>query len=74
MIQPINSKRKCADCNHSLTFNEFCRINPSISLKRAVEFWNDSMYLLFCPECYFNRPERPFRIKRRYYKYVNYEK
>jgi hypothetical protein len=61
--------KNCADCNQSLTFEEFCQINPSISQKMAKEFWTDPMILIYCPACYFNRPERPFKRSRGYYYY-----
>ncbi|MFX0042980.1 MAG: hypothetical protein ACFE8L_08720 [Candidatus Hodarchaeota archaeon] len=63
--------KNCADCNQSLTFEEFCQINPSISRKMAKKFWNDTMILIYCPDCYFNRPERPFKKRRGYYYYSN---
>ncbi|GAH13871.1 unnamed protein product [marine sediment metagenome] len=39
--------KNCADCNQSLTFEEFCQINPSISQKKAIEFWTDPMILIY---------------------------
>lgn len=62
-------EKNCAECNHPLTFEDFCRINPSMLLKRAQEFWQDSLFLIYCPECYFSLPERPFKVKRGYFNY-----
>ncbi|MFX0037553.1 MAG: hypothetical protein ACFE9I_18175 [Candidatus Hermodarchaeota archaeon] len=62
-------EKKCAECNSLITFEEFCRINPSMSLDRAQEFWNDSLFSIFCPGCYFNLVERPFKVKRSYFNY-----
>ncbi|MFX0021195.1 MAG: hypothetical protein ACFE9S_02645 [Candidatus Hermodarchaeota archaeon] len=59
----------CMVCKRSISFSEFVRDNPSISELRARDLWNDSMVAIFCPECYFNLPERPFRIKRSYFNY-----
>lgn len=62
-------EKKCAECNQLITFEDFCRINPSVSLKRAQDFWNDSFFSIFCSECYFNLPERPFKVKRGHFNY-----
>jgi len=69
MIQQKIREKKCDDCNKSLTFEDFWQINPSFTEKQAQEFWNDPMVLIYCPDCYFNRPEKPFKIKRGYYNY-----
>ncbi|MFX1286821.1 MAG: hypothetical protein ACFFB5_24495 [Promethearchaeota archaeon] len=69
MIQHTIREKKCDDCKKSLTFEEFWQINPSLTEKQAQEFWNDPMILIYCPDCYFNRPEKPFKIKRGYYNY-----
>ena len=66
-----NQEKKCADCNRLITFKDFCSVNPSISYQRAEKFWEDSLFLIYCPECYFNRPERPFKLKRGYFNYYS---
>ena len=62
--------KKCTDCGKSISFLQFLRDNPSFSPYRANELWNDSMISIFCPDCYFNRPERPFKTKRGYFTYT----
>lgn len=69
MIREDSQDRKCADCGNTISFLEFLRDNPSISIVRAKDLWNDSLISIFCPDCYFNRPEKPFKIKRGYFKY-----
>ncbi|MFX0008626.1 MAG: hypothetical protein ACFFA7_12315 [Promethearchaeota archaeon] len=65
----IREDKACMVCKKSISFSEFMRDNSSISELRAKELWNDSMVIIFCPECYFNLPERPFRAKRRNFNY-----
>jgi hypothetical protein len=69
MIPQKIPEKRCDDCKKSLTFEEFRRINPSITEQQAQEFWNDPMILIYCPDCYFKRPEKPFKAKRGYYNY-----
>lgn len=71
MNQHITKNKNCAVCNQQLTFEEFCQINPSISYKKANEYWNDPMILIYCPDCYFNLPERPFKRRRGYFNYMS---
>jgi hypothetical protein len=61
--------KTCMACKKTISFPEFVRDNPSLSELRAKDFWNDSMIAIFCPDCYFNLPERPFRAKRRRFNY-----
>ena len=69
---PINNEleKKCADCAQLVTFKDFCKANPSMPLERAQFFWNDSFFSIYCSKCYYNLPERPFKVKRRY---INYD-
>ena len=60
----------CFVCKKSISFSEFIRDNPSISKLRGKELWDDPMVAIFCPNCYFNLPERPFRAKRRSFNYL----
>ncbi|MFW9882636.1 MAG: hypothetical protein ACFFG0_56965 [Candidatus Thorarchaeota archaeon] len=69
MITEVPKNKKCADCGKSITFSEFCINNPSFSEEIARDLWNDSMISIYCPECYFNRPEKPFKQKRGYFNY-----
>lgn len=65
-----NTVKKCFDCGKILTFQEFCRNNPSLTIKKALDLWEDPVLSLYCPNCFFNRPEKPFKIKRRDFKAV----
>jgi len=69
MITEDSQNKKCADCGKSIAFSEFCRDNPSFTKERAQNLWNDSMISIFCPNCYFNRPEKPFKTKRGNFNY-----
>lgn len=66
--------KKCCDCGKKLTFQEFCRNNPSLPSKRACKFWEDPLITPYCPNCFFNRPEKPFKVKRRDFKMILKEK
>ena len=61
--------KKCVDCDRVITFKDFCRINPFFSLKGAKELWNNPLITPYCSECYFKRPEKPFKLRKRYYLY-----
>ncbi|UCC18417.1 MAG: hypothetical protein JSV62_09900 [Promethearchaeota archaeon] len=69
MIREDSQIKRCTDCGKSITFSEFCLYNSSISKERAKDLWNDSMIVIYCPECYFNIPEKPFKQKRGYFNY-----
>jgi uncharacterized protein YlaI len=71
MIGKAPLKKQCADCGKSISFQKFLTDNPSFSKMRAKELWNDPMISIFCPECYFNISEKPFKIKRGYFNYQN---
>jgi hypothetical protein len=62
--------KECYDCGKKLTFQEFFRNNPSLSSKRAYNLWEDPLITLYCPHCFFNRPEKPFKLKRRNFKMI----
>ncbi len=69
MILKDSIDKTCEDCGKIISFSDFLRDNPSISKLRAKNLWKDSMISIFCPECYFNLPERPFKVKRAYFRY-----
>ena len=71
MILNHNKEKKCANCNRVITFGDFRRINPSIPLIKAESFWHDSMFLIYCSECYFNLPEKPFKLKTGYFNHYH---
>ena len=71
-MQEANLKdKKCVDCGRIITFEDFCRINPFFSLKCANELWNNPLITPYCSKCYFNRPEKPFKLRTRYYSFYN---
>ena len=63
------SSKNCCDCGKLLSFHEFCRINPSLNNKRAQDLWENPLITPYCPLCFFNRKEKPFKRKRREYSY-----
>ena len=65
----LASSKNCCDCGKLLSFHEFCRINPSLSNKRALDLWENPLITPYCPLCFFNRKEKPFKRKRREYSY-----
>ncbi|NVM37287.1 MAG: hypothetical protein HWN81_16945 [Candidatus Lokiarchaeota archaeon] len=71
MSVDIFQEKKCGVCNQIISFEDYCRDNPSISSQRAQDFWEDSLFLIFCPDCFFNLSERPFKQKRGYLNYYS---
>lgn len=65
----LPSSKNCCDCGKLLSFHEFCCINPSLSNKRALDLWENPLITPYCPLCFFNRKEKPFKRKRREYSY-----
>jgi len=61
--------RQCVNCHKPMNFKEFCRDNPSLSKKRANEFWNNQIFSLHCPNCFFTHSEKLFKIKRGYQRF-----
>jgi hypothetical protein len=60
--------QKCCDCGIELSFKDFCRINPSLGEAKAEDLWKLPIIEKYCPECFFNRPEKPFKKKRRVFR------
>ena len=59
--------KKCGDCGQIIPFQIFLRDNPTITPKRARDLWKDPLIIPYCPVCFLNRPERPYKRLRRYY-------
>jgi len=59
----------CVDCNKTIDFSEFCIINATLSTEKAKDLWNNALISIYCPKCYFNRPEKPFKHRKRYLNY-----
>ncbi|TFG30175.1 MAG: hypothetical protein EU532_01685 [Promethearchaeota archaeon] len=67
-----NSKdKKCCDCGKEITFQEFCRDNPWLQRREAYELWENPHIATYCLNCFFNRPEKPFRVKKRVKNYYS---
>jgi hypothetical protein len=66
-----NVAKKCFDCGKVLTFQEFCRSHPSLTVNKALVLWEDPILSVYCPNCFFNRPEKSFKVKRRQIKTFN---
>ena len=58
------SVRKCPDCEKIISFDEFLENHPHYSIKKALFIWNDTLLTIFCPKCFFNAPEKPYRKSR----------
>ena len=61
----IMKYKNCCDCGKEMTFQEFCRDNPSLQTGKAFELWEDTLISAYCPNCFLNRYEKPFKIKKR---------
>ena len=59
----------CFDCRKILTFQEFRINNPSLSLQKAIKLWKDPLITPYCPNCFLNRPEKPYKTRKRDFSY-----
>jgi hypothetical protein len=67
MIQEPLESKSCCDCGLSIPFTHFRAINPSLSMPEAKELYENPLIDIYCPTCYFQRPEKPYKNKRRAY-------
>ena len=67
MIQEPLELKKCCDCGLSIPFAHFKAINPSLSLLDAKDLYENPLIDVYCPNCFFQRPEKPYKKKRRSY-------
>jgi hypothetical protein len=61
----------CVDCRKPINFKEFCQNNPALKSENAKALYYNPIISIYCSNCYFERPEKPFKLKRRdlsYYK------
>lgn len=65
----ILPEKNCGDCGKLLSFREFRSINPSLNNETASDLWKNPLITPYCPSCFFNRNEKPFKRKRREYSY-----
>ncbi|MFX0059615.1 MAG: hypothetical protein ACFE85_17565 [Candidatus Hodarchaeota archaeon] len=61
--------KQCCDCNKSISFAEFLRNNSLLSKEAASDLWKNPLVNIYCIECFLNRPERPYRKRKRFYLY-----
>ncbi|MBD3193876.1 MAG: hypothetical protein GF317_02395 [Candidatus Lokiarchaeota archaeon] len=66
--------QKCCDCGKEITFFDFRRNSPSLSFDQVHEIWKTPHLSKYCSECFFNRPEKPFKPNKRYYGYSYFRK
>ena len=60
--------RICSDCKKILSFEEFLRDNPALNKVTADDIWSNSLYSVYCLDCFYNLPERPFKIRKGYHR------
>jgi hypothetical protein len=61
----LSGYKNCCDCGMVLSFEQFRQNHPSLSKARLRSLWEDPLINIYCPACYFNRIERPYKRKRR---------
>ncbi len=69
----LSSQRNCTGCKKPISFDDFKANHPQYSKERTLLFWNDELLSIFCPECFVNAPERPYK-KNRYSYFQSYLK
>jgi len=57
----FSAERTCPDCKKSISFDEFLANHPQYSKEKALLFWNDKIFTILCPKCFFNAPEKPYK-------------
>ena len=67
----MKGEKKCFDCGKSISFGDFCNDNPLMTKTRAVDLWDDSLLSICCFQCFFRRPEKPFKINKQFYRYLS---
>jgi len=65
--------KRCCDCDKSISFAEFQRNNPAISKEAASDLWENPIINIYCLECFLNRPEMPYRKRKRFYSYYQFK-
>ncbi len=74
-IEEITPKtQNCCDCGKEITFFNFRRNSPSLSIEKVKEIWKTTYISKYCSECFFKRPEKPFKSNKRYYGYSYFRK
>jgi hypothetical protein len=69
--------RYCSECRIVISFDDFCRDNPSLSESTAKKFYSNDLFAIYCPDCFYHLPERPFKIRmglhRSYFSKIRYK-
>ena len=71
MVQDTMKIKHCCDCNLPIPFAHFMAMHPFLSKLDAKELYENPLIGVYCPNCYFQRPEKPYK-KRRRYTYYNW--
>ncbi|MFW9951134.1 MAG: hypothetical protein ACFFKA_13530 [Candidatus Thorarchaeota archaeon] len=71
MEENIKSIKSCIDCGKPLQFKEFCENHPLLKTEYAKELYFNPIINIYCPNCYFERPEKPFKVRRRSFIYYH---
>ncbi|MBY9020181.1 MAG: hypothetical protein KGD67_03915 [Candidatus Lokiarchaeota archaeon] len=60
----FSQERNCINCKKTISFDKFLLDHPQYSTERALFIWNDELLSIFCPECFLNAPEKPYKQNR----------
>jgi len=55
----------CTVCGKKLNFEDFLQINPSLRVINAKYLYESPLIIVYCSDCYFERPEKLFKQRRR---------
>jgi len=62
-------EKTCFDCGKSISFIDFCNDNSTMTKTRAKDLWDDNLLSICCFQCFFRRPEKPYKINKRFNSY-----
>ncbi|MFX1407437.1 MAG: hypothetical protein ACFFBW_10795, partial [Promethearchaeota archaeon] len=65
--------KQCCDCSRIISFTEFRINNPLLSKEAASDLWENPLIKIYCVECFLNRPEKPYRKRKRFYSYYQFK-
>jgi len=65
--------KHCCDCNKPINLTAFQRSNPLLSTEAATDLWENPLINIYCIECFLNRPEKPYRKRRKYLSYYQFK-
>jgi hypothetical protein len=71
MREELMEIKYCCDCDLPIPLNNFIAMHPYLSKSDAKELYENPLIGVYCPDCYFRRPERPYQ-KRRKPRYYNW--